>query len=110
MDRGYLGEVRLGTLDPSYVPGLGLDGVGNALTFGAILGFLAAIFAGWLGGLLAPSRLLAARTVTPVTPDAGAPVRTVQEETVVREPAPRRSGFRLLPSVGRKGGERVDRD
>jgi hypothetical protein len=28
--------------------------IGDSLTFGAILGFLATIFAGWLGGLLAP--------------------------------------------------------
>src|SRR5678815_1152036 len=40
------------------IPGvrdLNLYALGDALTFGAILGFLAAIFGGWLGGLLAPS-------------------------------------------------------
>jgi len=35
--------------------GLNVDSFGNALTFGALLGFLAAIFGGWLGGVLAPS-------------------------------------------------------
>src|SRR5712691_7627367 len=35
--------------------GLNVDTLGNALTFGALLGFLAAIFGGWLGGLLAPA-------------------------------------------------------
>ena len=100
--------MRIGGLDPASTWGVGPDVIGNALTFGAILGFLAAIFAGWLGGLLAPSRLLAARTV-PVAPVVDAPVRTVDEETVVREPAPRRSGFWLLSSIGRKGGEPVDR-
>src|SRR3989475_1600575 len=35
--------------------GLSLDSVGNALTFGALLGFLAAIFGGWLGGGPAPA-------------------------------------------------------
>ncbi len=72
--RGYLGDVRIGGLDPASTWGVGPDVIGNALTFGAILGFLAAIFAGWLGGLLAPSRLLAARTV-PVAPVVDAPVR-----------------------------------
>jgi hypothetical protein len=37
-----------------------VDSMGNALTFGALLGFLAAIFAGWLGGVLAPSHAVAA--------------------------------------------------
>ena len=51
------------------IPGvrdLNLYALGDALTFGAILGFLAAIFGGWLGGLLAPSHVVAA--VTPVRP------------------------------------------
>src|SRR5881628_3984887 len=41
-----------------FVPGaagLNVDSLGNALTFGALLGFLAAIFGGWLGGVLAPA-------------------------------------------------------
>src|SRR5437868_12774381 len=35
--------------------GLNVDSLGNALTFGALLGFLAAILGGWLGGVLAPA-------------------------------------------------------
>jgi hypothetical protein len=96
------------------VPGardLGVDSIGNAVTFGALLGFLAAIFAGWLGGVLAPSQAVAAVTRPYVAREAGpipgrpAPLahgdRTAKRE-VVRE---RRS---LLPAFGRKGGERVE--
>lgn len=108
-ERGYFGDVRIA------LPG-SLPTVGDAVTFGAILGFLAAIFAGWLGGLLAPTRTVAvpiahtdhADHVTPV-----APVRSVdtdEERVIVRDPEPvtRRRGFRLLPAAGRKGGERDD--
>lgn len=101
-DRGYLGDVRIGALESTYAWGFGPTTVGDALTFGAILGFLATIFAGWLGGLLAPTRRLA----VPVTVET--PVRTVAETTkVVREPKAPRQRFRLLPSVGRKGGEPI---
>lgn len=98
VDRGYFGDVRL-TLPA------GLPAVGEAITFGAILGFLAAIFAGWLGGLLAPTRTVAVEPVEPVEPVA------VEDRTLVRdrEPVTPRRGFRLLPSVGRKGGDRVER-
>lgn len=80
---------------------LQIQTLGDTLTFGAILGFLATIFAGWLGGLLAPDRY-----VTPVT--AGAPVveQGVGERVQVRE----RPRFRLLPQIGRKGGERVEKE
>lgn len=99
-DRGYLGDVRIGALESTYAWGFGPTTVGDALTFGAILGFLATIFAGWLGGLLAPTRRLAAHV------PAETPVQTVAETTtVVREPAASRQRFRLLPSAGRK---RVD--
>lgn len=102
IDRGYLGAVRT-PFDGSYVLGFGPATIGDALTFGAILSFLAAIFAGWLGGLLAPDRLAVARVATPIAPAT----RTVEETTVVREPAPRRERLRLFPSAGRKGGERA---
>lgn len=85
------------------VPGvrdLNMYALGDALTFGALLGFLAAIFGGWLGGLLAPSNALA---VTPVT-HAPAPVRAVERREVVQERRP------LVPAFGRKGGERVEKD
>lgn len=77
---------------------LDLRTLGDTLTFGAILGFLATIFAGWLGGLLAPSHVVAMTTVAPAT--------TESTTTVEQRPAPSR--FRLLPAVGRKGGERVE--
>lgn len=108
-DRGYLGDVRIGALESTYNWGFGPATVGDALTFGAILGFLATIFAGWLGGLLAPSRKFV-RPVAGLIP-AGAPAvlhSTAETTTEVQEPvAPRRS-YRLLPVVGRKGGEHAD--
>jgi hypothetical protein len=91
------------------IPGvreLNVYALGDALTFGAILGFLAAILGGWLGGLLAPSHAVAA--VAPVQP---VPVRTpatVARTTEQREVATERPG-RILPAFGRKGGEREDR-
>ena len=88
------------------VPGakdLNVDSFGNALTFGALIGFLAAIFAGWLGGVLAPSHAMAtAYAPYPARPAVAGPVpaRTTRRE-VVRERRP------LLPAFGKKGGERV---
>lgn len=85
--------------------GVNLDSVGNALTFGALIGFLAAIFAGWLGGMLAPSHAVVPAATTYVPPVAGpVPARggaVERRREVVRERRP------LLPSFGRKGGERV---
>ena len=92
--------------------GLNVDSFGNALTFGALLGFLATIFGGWLGGVLAPSHAAVPVTAPYVAREAGpvpgrivgvGPVgsRTVKHETVIRRPP-------LIPSLGRKGGERVD--
>lgn len=93
------------------IPGvrdLNLYALGDALTFGAILGFLAAIFGGWLGGLLAPSHIVAA--VTPVRP---VPVRTpapVARTTTDRREVVTERPRRILPAFGRKGGERVETD
>ena len=94
--------------------GLNVDSLGNALTFGALLGFLAAIFGGWLGGVLAPSHAVVPVTAPYVVREAGpvpgrtigvGPVgsRTAQRETVIRRPP-------LIPSLGRKGGERVEEE
>lgn len=109
VERGYLGDVRI-------VMPAGLPAIGDAITFGAILGFLAAIFAGWLGGLLAPTRAVPVPAshvdhVTPVAPVTSASVVTGEERVVVRdpEPVPTRRSFRFLPAAGRKGGERVVR-
>ena len=94
------------------IPGvrdLNLYALGDALTFGAILGFLAAIFGGWLGGLLAPSQRVAAvapvRPVPAIRTPAATVERTTERREVVRE-RPRR----ILPAFGRKGGERVEQD
>ncbi len=102
-----IGVNDLTTLVPG-AAGLNIDSLGTALTFGALLGFLAAIFGGWLGGLLAPS---AVATAPYVAREAGpvpgrsvgvGPVgsRTVKREAVIRRPP-------LVPGFGRKGGERV---
>jgi len=65
----------------------------ETFAFGGALSILIAIFAAWLGGLLAPTRIPAVVAI----PATAGPV-------VARES--RR--YRLLPSVGRKGGERHD--
>ena len=84
---------------------LDLRTLGDTLTFGAVLSFLATIFAGWLGGVLAPehpARAPEAHVRPEVAPsqDAGPLVARPADA-----PRPR---FRLLPAVGAKGGERVE--
>jgi putative membrane protein (TIGR04086 family) len=112
-DRGIFAASGVNSL-ADLVPGargLNVDSIGNALTFGALLGFLAAIFAGWLGGVLAPSHAVVptipAVAPTPVStgPVVARPIERVhkREREVVRE-GPRQ---RWLPAFGRKGGERV---
>jgi putative membrane protein (TIGR04086 family) len=112
-DRGLfsgLGIKSLSDLVPG-ASGLNVDSIGNALTFGALLGFLAAIFAGWLGGLVAPAQAVMPRARPNLAREAGpvpgravgvgpAADRSVKRE-VVRERRP------LLPAFGRKGGERA---
>ena len=105
-------SVDVTTLVPG-AAGLNIDSLGNALTFGALLGFLAAILGGWLGGLLAPSQVVpvaspyVAREAGPVpgrTVGVG-PVgsRSVKREAVIRRPP-------LVPGFGKKGGERVQEE
>src|SRR5205814_2570945 len=105
-------SVDVSTLVPG-AAGLDIDSLGNALTFGAVLGFLAAILGGWLGGLLAPSQVVpvaspyVAREAGPV-PGRSVGVgpvgsRSVKREAVIRRPP-------LVPGFGRKGGERVQED
>ncbi|MGH2471776.1 MAG: hypothetical protein ACRDG6_05155 [Candidatus Limnocylindria bacterium] len=98
-----------------YVPGaagLNIDSLGNALTFGALLGFLAAILGGWLGGVLAPSHAEVHATAPNVSREAGpVPGRTVgvgpvDTRSVKRETVTQRRPF--FPAFGRKGGERVE--
>jgi hypothetical protein len=105
---GAFAGIDVSTVVPG-ATGLSVDSLGNALTFGALLGFAAAILGGWLGGLLAPSQAVVAapyvaREAGPVpgrTVGVG-PVgtRSVKRETVTRRPP-------LIPAFGRKGGERV---
>ena len=90
--------------------GLNVDNLGNALTFGALLGFLAAILGGWLGGVLAPSHevpVAASYVAREAGPVPGRTVgvgplgsRSVKREAVIRRPP-------VVPAFGRKGGERV---
>jgi hypothetical protein len=97
-----------------YVPGaagLNIDSLGNALTFGALLGFAAAILGGWLGGVLAPSHPAVPAAAPYVAREAGpVPARSVGvgpvgARAVRRETVTERRGF--IPSLGRKGGGRV---
>jgi hypothetical protein len=93
--------------------GLNVDSLGNALTFGALLGFLAAILGGWLGGVLAPSHVVP--VATPYVAREAGPVpgrtvgvgpvgsRSVKREAVIRRPP-------LIPAFGRKGGERLQEE
>lgn len=100
-DQGLLAASGIRSLADVF-PGmsqLDLRTLGDTLTFGAILGFLATIFAGWLGGLLAPAHTVATVTAAPAV---------TRESTTVVEQRPQPSRFRLLPAVGRKGGERVE--
>jgi hypothetical protein len=72
----------------------------DTFAFGGALSILMAIFAAWLGGLLAPTRIAA--VVPAAMPATGEPMA---------KPAPverHRGRYRLLPSVGRKGGEREE--
>jgi hypothetical protein len=99
-DRGVFAASGITSLR-DVVPGL--DSVdtspaGNALSFGAILGFLAAIFGGWLGGLLAPSYAIPVTAMAPVTKVTRTETKTVE-----------RPGHSLIPAFGRKGGERVEK-
>ncbi|HAF10874.1 MAG TPA: hypothetical protein DCK98_12460 [Chloroflexi bacterium] len=78
----------------------------ETFAFGGVLGLLIAVFAAWLGGLLAPARIAVA-TVPAVAADSTSPA--VDDRAVSATPVNRlRARFRLLPSTGRKGGERVD--
>lgn len=92
------------------IPGvrdLNLYALGDALTFGAILGFLVSIFGGWLGGLLAPSHVVpAVAPVRPVPARIPAPATRITERREVVTERPRR----ILPAFGRKGGEPLEKD
>jgi len=98
---GLFGDTaRLVQLMP-IVLGVTLFETAETFAFGGALSILIAIFAAWLGGLIAPTRIAA---VVPV-------VATSAGGEPIAKPAPverQRGRYRLLPSVGRKGGERHD--
>jgi hypothetical protein len=98
-DRGFFAASGIRSLT-DVVPGarLSTDSLGDALSFGAILGFLAAIFGGWLGGLLAPSVPVHANAAVAATTPLTRTERTVEKTE-------RRT---MIPLFGRKGGERVE--
>ena len=87
------------------VLGVTLFGSAETFAFGGALSILMAIFAGWLGGLLAPARI-----PTPVAIPATAGPIVARETTATTEvkQQPRTGRYRLLPSVGRKGGEHAE--
>jgi putative membrane protein (TIGR04086 family) len=79
----------------------------ETFAFGGVLGLLIAVFAAWLGGLLAPARIAVATVPAVGAPDPRSPA--VLDRAVSATPVHSSRGrFRLLPSTGRKGGERVD--
>jgi MFS family permease len=91
------------------VLGVALYQSAETFAFGGALGILIAIFAAWLGGLLAPARIGAVVTTEPVmtAPVTTTPLVEEHAVTTTREVRPRER-YRLLPSAGRKGGERAD--
>jgi len=78
----------------------------ETFAFGGALGLLIAIFTGWLGGLLAPAHVVAPAMTSPAAVAAG-PIVEERHVTSTKVHRPRER-FRLLPSTGRKGGERVE--
>jgi len=95
---------RLVQIMPAIIGGT-LFGSAEALAFGGALGILIAIFAGWLGGLLAPTRSTVIASSAPVVePTTTVPV--VEETTAPTVAHGPRERYRLLPSPGLKGGER----
>jgi hypothetical protein len=106
-DQGLLAASGVRSLSDVF-PGirqLDVRTLGDTLTFGAILGFLATIFAGWLGGLLAPDHAYAVvgADLRPRSERAADEIALPKRDLARRE----RPRFRLLPAIGRKGGERL---
>ena len=88
------------------VLGVTLFGSAETFAFGGALSILMAIFAGWLGGLLAPTRIPA--VVPAAIPATTGPVVAHETTTTTEVRRPRTGRYRLLPSVGCKGGERAE--
>lgn len=114
-DAGFLAASGVRSLADVF-PGirqLDVRTLGDSLTFGAILGFLATIFAGWLGGLLAPARYAVPVATVPTSdvvstgPMVG-PAVTAARERREEHRVERRPHYRVLPALGSKGGEREE--
>jgi len=91
----------------SNLGGLDMYAYGTAITFSAILGFLAAIFGGWLGGLLAPPHVEAAVMTRRAPPIVERPVPHDERRDVVeRRPAIDERPRPMQPAYGMKGGDR----
>ena len=81
IDRGVFAASGIRSLGDIF-PGVQLstDAGGDALSFGALLGFLAAIFGGWLGGLMAPVHITAVTAATADTTPLAQADRPASEE------------------------------
>jgi len=114
-DQGFLAASGIRSLADVF-PGirqLDVRTLGDTLTFGAVLGFLATIFAGWLGGLLAPDRYAVPVTTVAVPvpstgPMVGPAASAARERRMEEHRVERRPHYRLLPAAGHKGGEREE--
>ena len=111
VDDGLLAGAGVNSLT-DLAPGLSnlnVDGFGVALTFASLLGFLAAIFAGWLGGVLAPGHAAVPLAVAAPLAAAGPAPAARAVDSPRSRAADRRAARqrRLHPSLARKGGERV---
>ena len=115
VDDGLLAGAGVSSLT-DLAPGLrdlNVDGFGAALTFGSLIGFLAAIFAGWLGGVLAPVHAaVPVAAASPLTAAGPAPAARAVVSPPRGRAAARRAARerRAHPSFARKGGERVTLD
>ena len=95
----------------STLSGLDMYSYGTAITFGAILGFLAAIFGGWLGGVLAPPHLATAVMTRRRPPIVERPlVHEERRDVVTERPAVDERVRPIQPAYGMKGGDRDDED
>lgn len=101
-ERGLLAALGIAFSLASQFPGQ--IPIGDAFTFAAILGFLGTIFAGWLGGLLAPDHRAA--VVQTVAPAPREPARAQETERIVTRDRPTAA---TLPAFGSKGGDRSER-
>jgi hypothetical protein len=97
---------RLVQIVPAVIGGT-LFASAETFAFGGALGILGAIFAGWLGGVLAPVRIAEIVPSTPRAEQVAASQVVAETTTTTAEVHRPRDRYRLLPSPGLKGGERA---